>query len=148
MKAEKLEDKAYCHHIWGRIGRGVYYGSSHYGLLNYGFENKFSAIYQRRFIKKYQRKGTQIVKMRFYRPPNPQTDLQQKNRARMTSAVLTYKTLKNQGLFDLVKSPIFNKKTGYHAFIPLFLRYKLGFYGNSLYARSQYGKICLKEINF
>jgi len=82
------------------FGRPVYeddggiYGSTSYGRGIFAFgeavpESPYHGIYQMRRCKE----GRIPVQMKFYRPTNPRTEIQQANRTKMANAVLAWQAL-------------------------------------------------------
>jgi len=84
----------------GKVGRSSGYGFARRGSGAYGEGVGFGGIYQKR-VTGYNQYGrnparprrTYYVRMRSYRPTNPQTELQQAHRAKMTAAVVAWQEL-------------------------------------------------------
>lgn len=104
MIVEKIEDKLYSHQAYGSVGYGQYYGNAYNGQAKYGNDAKILGVYQLRYKKKNRKGGQQVVRMKFYRTSNPKSEKQIAIRQKFKEAVEFYKTLKNQGDFEAVKS--------------------------------------------
>lgn len=84
----------------GKSGPGAGLGFARFGHSKYGADNQSGGIYQKR-VTGYNQTGritgrprkTYFVKMRNYRPTNPQTPLQQAHRAKMAAAVAAWTAL-------------------------------------------------------
>lgn len=84
----------------GKTGPGSGYGFARRGHSRYGTNNPFGGIYQKR-VTGYNQYGRNpnrprrayYVRMRYYRTPNPRTELQQANRAKMADAVAAWAAL-------------------------------------------------------
>lgn len=140
MKALTPNDKVYSFAITGRVGEPEYGISYQYGSFKYGKVWSHRGIWQRRFIKKDERKGIQYVKMKYYKPSNPQTPLQQANRQKLANATALYKSLKNQGFFDLVKWPRIHEMSLYNRVISRILKKNPSIYGYARYGGSKRGQ--------
>lgn len=84
----------------GKNGPGGGFGFLRFGWNRNGDDNQTGGIYQRR-VTGYNHTGriagrprkTYWVKMRAYTTPNPRTELQQANRAKMADAVIAWREL-------------------------------------------------------
>lgn len=85
----------------GKFGYSGGFGRTAFGYNRFGFYNWFCGIYQ----KKYYYGKAFISRMKFYRPTNPQTVLQQSWRAIITSGWIEWNT------FDDQKKESYNKRS-------------------------------------
>lgn len=83
-----------------KAGAGSGLGFARFGSGRYGATNRTGGIYQKRVTgyNQYGRSATRprrayYVKMRTYRPTNPQTPLQQANRAKLAAANIAWQEL-------------------------------------------------------
>lgn len=93
--------------IAGNIGRGSGYGFARRGDGAFGEPQGVGGIYQRRWTGYNQhgyipgkKKRAYYVRMRFYRPTNPRTELQQAGRTKFQEAVAAW-----QGMSDAQREP-------------------------------------------
>lgn len=111
-----------------KFGRAVYeengsiYGTNSYGVHEYGRgeskpETEYHGVYQMRRCKE----GYIPVQMRFYKPTNPRTALQQSNRDKIRAGVIAWQALTNEQKLVYNKSAQGQQLTGYNLFIKNFL---------------------------
>lgn len=113
----------------GKAGAAGGFGFARFGSSKFGQTARTGGIYQRR-VTGYNQVGviagrprkTYYVKMRNYRPTNPQTPKQQAHRAKMTAAVAAWSSLT-----DIEKSRYNERgkranKTGRNLFISWYLK--------------------------
>jgi len=91
MRAEIVDEK-YVIDIRGTLGRGGGFGRVAFGYNFFAFYSRYSGIYS----KKYYYGTPYISKMKFYRPTNPQTELQQAWRAVFAEAKSAWSVLSDQ----------------------------------------------------
>lgn len=84
----------------GKLGTGSGYGFARRGISKFGDQRRFTGIYQKRNTGYNQHgyipgkpKRTYYVRMRPYRPTNPQTPLQQANRSKFADACAAWPLL-------------------------------------------------------
>lgn len=94
------------------------FGLSWFGHTRFGEYNPKAGVYQRRHTKK----GTIFVKMKFSRPTNPRTMLQQACRLKFANAVLAWQNLTNEEKAYYNKLKYKGYKTGYAIFISKYLK--------------------------
>jgi hypothetical protein len=140
MKAEKLQDRLFSEIARGRVGYSQFYGNAFFGSSQYGSAYHYNSIYQIRYVKKLQKKGYQVVKMKFYRPRNPQTAKQNANRQKIANAVLFDKFLINQHFFDRQNWPISRTRSRSNVMRSLFLKEKPFYFGVSQFGDCEFGK--------
>lgn len=112
-----------------KLGWGNGFGFMRFGDAKFGDSNRSAGIYQRRVTGYNQygrnpnrpRKGY-YVKMRKYRPTNPQTPAQQAQRQKMTDAILAWQglTIPQQEVYN--KRAIKQGRAGYLLFRSEYLR--------------------------
>lgn len=129
MKCDHIKDKCYSLRVQRSVGKSQYVGNILMGKNYIGSDFVSNGIYQNRYIKKYQKKGIQTVKMKFYHPVNPKTTAQLVQQEKMQKAVAYYKNLINQGFFDAQNWPIRPRKRRVDSVIHLFLTNKLELFG-------------------
>ena len=111
-----------------KFGRAVYeedggiYGVADYARGGYGYgdatpESIFHGVYQMRRCKE----GVIPVQMKFYRPTNPRTEIQQNNRVKIRDAVLAWQALDQSQKIEYNKNALGKNLTGYNLFIKNFL---------------------------
>lgn len=94
------------------LGNG--YGRSLYGDLEYGDDVGFvPGIYQRRKCSD----GVRTIRMKFYSPYNPQTEAQQANRQKFSSAVSAWKLLTDEEKKEYNELAKGKNMSGYNFFI-------------------------------
>ena len=86
--------------IYGKIARGAGYGFARFGGASFADTSRVGGIYQRRRVRTAKgnadptrHRKTILVKMRTYRPTNPQTVPQQANRSIFADAVAAWDVL-------------------------------------------------------
>jgi len=78
--------------IYGQHGRAWEYGDGWYSGKLYGDKDPLAGIYQRR--RKHI--GSSYYRRKHFYPANPQTEIQQANRAKLRNAVLAWQDLTNE----------------------------------------------------
>lgn len=112
-----------------KLGWGNGFGFIRFADAKFGDSNRSAGIYQRRVTGYNQmgriagrvRKGY-YVKMRKYRPTNPQTPAQQAQRQKMTDAILAWQGLTNEQQSVYNKRAIKQGRAGYLLFRSEYLK--------------------------
>lgn len=97
--------------IANRMGRGAGYGFARRGDAGYGDIRRFGGVYQRR-LAGFKRSAADdttkhyytYTKMRYYRPTNPRTELQQAGRNKFADAVAAW------NLLTTVEKSVYNER--------------------------------------
>lgn len=119
MKADVKRD-LYATGARRKLGWGNGFGFIRFADAKFGDSNRSAGIYQRRVTGYNQtgriagrpRKGY-YVKMRKYRPTNPQTTAQQAQRQKMTDAIISWQGLTNEQQSEYNKRAIKQGRAGY-----------------------------------
>lgn len=100
-----------------KLGRSSEYGQKEYGGFEYGEQDDKFGIYQVRGRFEEQ----VITKSKFYWPFNPQTEIQQANRQKMTNAVVAWQNLTAEQKDVYNKKAIGTRLSGYNLFLSEYL---------------------------
>lgn len=97
--------------ISNKLGRGAGYGFARRGDGRYGDTQRLGGVYQRRLagFKRSPADNSKThyytyTRMRYYRPSNPQTEIQQANRSKFTDAVEAW------ALLTTVEKSVYNDR--------------------------------------
>jgi len=110
--------------ITGNIGRGSGYGFARRGNGLFGEATGVAGIYQRRWTG-YNQHGhipgrprrAYYVRMRFYRPTNPRTELQQAGRTKFQNAVAAWQTMSEAERAPYKRRAVKKSRRGRNLFI-------------------------------
>lgn len=110
--------------IAGNIGRGSGYGFARRGDGVYGEAEGVGGIYQRRWTGYNQtgyitgkRRRAYYVRMRFYRPTNPRTELQQQGRTKFQNAVAAWQSMSEAERAPYKRRAVKKSRRGRNLFI-------------------------------
>lgn len=114
--------------ISGKLGRGAGYGFTRRGFGVYGETQRVGGIYQKR-LTGYNQTGRipslarrqYFVRMRNYRPTNPQTEPQQANRATFADAVAAWQGMDAAQRQPYIDRAIRKSRRGRNLFIQEFM---------------------------
>lgn len=114
--------------IAGNIGRGSGYGFARRGNGQFGEPNGPSGIYQRRWTGYNQhgyipgkKRKAYYVRMRFYRPTNPNTELQQAGRSKFQQAVAAWQNMSEEERAPYKRRAVRKSRRGRNLFIQEFM---------------------------
>lgn len=118
MALPKINERWFILGLRGKYGPPTGIGDMWLGYSEIGNDDKLAGIWQKRRTLK----GIKPCRMRYYIPPNPRTEIQQANRAKMASAVLAWNalTFEEQIVWNRKKKP--EKRSGYIKFISYYLK--------------------------
>lgn len=115
--------------IYGKLSRGAGFGFIRCGSGKYGDQKRIGGIYQRRRRTTNAGNGSPkkhtkyiLVKMRSYRPSNPQTVPQQANRTKFTAAVEAWALLTTEEKRAYNERATRKNRVGRQYFISEYLR--------------------------
>ncbi len=119
----KSEERAFSDIAFGKLSRGREYGQTLYGQGVYGEETltlpfgKEDVAVLSGIFHRNRKKGEIVFEiLNYYYPKNPQTELQQANRNKITSAVLAWQGLTSEEKVVYNKLAKGKNRSGYNLF--------------------------------